>query len=154
MASSGQTSELQSLTALVKTLTNVQMKDILRSEFMPVSGVKTTLQLRIIDCKWRRFTIFLFDLRALLICTVFLTQISKECTRAVRWIATKTSKDSYALSPTGHFRLLPPPHTTISLPTALQNKHKLGNLRGQQCLLSLFQMVSFILRWTGKVRGR
>jgi hypothetical protein len=71
MASSGQASELQSLIALVKTLTNVQMKEILRSEFLPVSGVKTTLQLRIIDCGWRRFTIFLFCPRALLISHLF-----------------------------------------------------------------------------------
>ena len=43
--------ELQRLTNLVKTLTNVQMREILRSEGLAVSGVKLSLQLRIIDCE-------------------------------------------------------------------------------------------------------
>lgn len=50
MASSSQFSDLQSVIALVKTLTNAQLKDILRSEALAVSGVKVSLQLRIIDC--------------------------------------------------------------------------------------------------------
>ncbi|KAL4914287.1 PINIT domain-containing protein [Aspergillus aurantiobrunneus] len=46
---SGQTSELQSVIALIKTLTNAQLKDILRVEGLAVSGVKASLQIRIID---------------------------------------------------------------------------------------------------------
>ncbi|KAL1963197.1 hypothetical protein VTN77DRAFT_8630 [Rasamsonia byssochlamydoides] len=49
MTSTGQPAELQSVIALVKTLTNAQLKDILRSEGLTVSGVKLSLQLRIID---------------------------------------------------------------------------------------------------------
>ncbi|KAK9584074.1 E3 SUMO-protein ligase pli1 [Aspergillus fumigatus] len=49
MASAVQSSELQSIVALIKTLTNAQLKDILRSEGLAVSGVKASLQLRIID---------------------------------------------------------------------------------------------------------
>ncbi|OOF91069.1 hypothetical protein ASPCADRAFT_211338 [Aspergillus carbonarius ITEM 5010] len=49
MASVGQFSDTQSLVALVKTLTNAQLKDILRNEGLAVSGVKASLQLRIID---------------------------------------------------------------------------------------------------------
>lgn len=51
MASTGQLPDTQSLVALVKTLTNAQLKDILRNEGLAVSGVKASLQLRIIDCK-------------------------------------------------------------------------------------------------------
>lgn len=50
MASGNLPHELQSLNSLVKTLTNAQLKDILRSEGLAVSGVKTSLQLRIIEC--------------------------------------------------------------------------------------------------------
>lgn len=50
MASTRQFPDLQSVIALVKTLTNAQLKDILRSEALAVSGVKASLQLRIIDC--------------------------------------------------------------------------------------------------------
>ncbi|KAL2809021.1 PINIT domain-containing protein [Aspergillus granulosus] len=46
---SGQASELQSVIALIKTLTNVQLKEILRVEGLAVSGVKAALQMRIID---------------------------------------------------------------------------------------------------------
>jgi E3 SUMO-protein ligase PIAS1 len=46
---SGQTSELQSVIALVKTLTNAQLKDILRDEGLAVSGLKAALQVRIIN---------------------------------------------------------------------------------------------------------
>jgi E3 SUMO-protein ligase PIAS1 len=49
MASSGQSSELSHLVALIKTLTNPQLKDLLRNEGLAVSGVKISLQLRIID---------------------------------------------------------------------------------------------------------
>ncbi|KAI9923545.1 SUMO ligase siz1 [Aspergillus wentii] len=49
MASVGQPPEIQSVVALVKTLTNAQLKDILRSEGLAVSGLKASLQLRIID---------------------------------------------------------------------------------------------------------
>ncbi|RAK96428.1 uncharacterized protein BO80DRAFT_458967 [Aspergillus ibericus CBS 121593] len=49
MASAGQFSDTQNLVALVKTLTNAQLKDILRNEGLAVSGVKASLQLRIID---------------------------------------------------------------------------------------------------------
>lgn len=38
------------MVALVKTLTNAQLKDILRHEGLAVSGLKAALQLRIIDC--------------------------------------------------------------------------------------------------------
>lgn len=50
MASINRTHELHSLSSLIKTLTNAQLKDILRSEGLTVSGVKTALQLRIIEC--------------------------------------------------------------------------------------------------------
>ncbi|KAL2830637.1 transport protein particle component-domain-containing protein [Aspergillus pseudoustus] len=46
---SGQTSEMQSVIALIKTLTNMQLKEILRVEGLAVSGVKAALQMRIID---------------------------------------------------------------------------------------------------------
>ncbi|KAL4871963.1 hypothetical protein BDV12DRAFT_205454 [Aspergillus spectabilis] len=46
---SGRSSELQGVIALIKTLTNAQLKDILRTEGLAVSGVKASLQLRIID---------------------------------------------------------------------------------------------------------
>lgn len=52
MASPGQAPDFQSITALIKTLTNVQLKDILRNEGLTVSGVKVSLQLRIIDCQF------------------------------------------------------------------------------------------------------
>jgi E3 SUMO-protein ligase PIAS1 len=47
---SGQASELQSVIALIKTLTNAQLKEILRIERLAVSGVKAALQMRIIEC--------------------------------------------------------------------------------------------------------
>jgi E3 SUMO-protein ligase PIAS1 len=50
MASSGPPSEIPNLVALIKTLTNPQLKDLLRNEGLAVSGVKASLQLRIIDC--------------------------------------------------------------------------------------------------------
>jgi hypothetical protein len=50
MASGGQASDLQSVVALVKSLINSQLKTILRSEYLPVSGVKSILQTRIIEC--------------------------------------------------------------------------------------------------------
>ncbi|KAJ5884132.1 uncharacterized protein N7473_011018 [Penicillium subrubescens] len=49
MASSGQLSEIPHLVALIKTLTNANLKDLLRNEGLAVSGVKASLQLRIID---------------------------------------------------------------------------------------------------------
>ncbi|KAL1845996.1 E3 SUMO-protein ligase pli1 [Paecilomyces lecythidis] len=50
MASPGQVPpDFQSISALIKTMTNAQLKDILRSEGLAVSGVKVSLQLRIID---------------------------------------------------------------------------------------------------------
>lgn len=52
MATSGQVSEIPHLTALIKTLTNPQLKDLLRNEGLAVSGVKVSLQLRIIDCSF------------------------------------------------------------------------------------------------------
>lgn len=52
MASSGQSSEIAHLVALIKTLTNPQLKDLLRNEGLAVSGVKISLQLRIIDCSF------------------------------------------------------------------------------------------------------
>lgn len=52
MASSGQLSEIPHLVALIKTLTNPNLKDLLRNEGLAVSGVKASLQLRIIDCSY------------------------------------------------------------------------------------------------------
>lgn len=52
MASSGQSPGITHLVALIKTLTNPQLKDLLRSEGLAVSGVKSSLQLRIIDCSF------------------------------------------------------------------------------------------------------
>ncbi|QSS50314.1 MIZ zinc finger protein [Histoplasma capsulatum var. duboisii H88] len=50
MASTGQDmADLQRVIALVKSLLNAQLKDILRSEGLAVSGVKAILQERIID---------------------------------------------------------------------------------------------------------
>lgn len=43
--------DVSNLTMLIKSMTNVQMKDILRSEGLAVSGVKLSLQLRLIECK-------------------------------------------------------------------------------------------------------
>ncbi|OJJ43713.1 hypothetical protein ASPZODRAFT_135717 [Penicilliopsis zonata CBS 506.65] len=48
-SSTSQLPEVQSVVALVKTLTNAQLKDILRNEGLAVSGVKASLQLRIIE---------------------------------------------------------------------------------------------------------
>lgn len=52
MASPGSIQDLQSVVALIKTLINAQLKDILRSENLQVSGVKSSLQFRIIDRGW------------------------------------------------------------------------------------------------------
>ncbi|KAL4789900.1 PINIT domain-containing protein [Aspergillus venezuelensis] len=52
---SGQSSELQSVIALIKTLTNAQLKDILRFEGLAVSGVKAALQIRIIESLERHY---------------------------------------------------------------------------------------------------
>jgi E3 SUMO-protein ligase PIAS1 len=41
-------SDLPTLTAFIKTLTNPQLKDLLRYESLQVSGVKAALQFRII----------------------------------------------------------------------------------------------------------
>ncbi|PYH77757.1 Zn-finger transcription factor [Aspergillus uvarum CBS 121591] len=49
MASTGPFYDVQSTVALVKTLTNAQLKDILRNEGLAVSGVKASLQIRILD---------------------------------------------------------------------------------------------------------
>lgn len=49
MASLPNAPEIQSLSNLVKTLTNAQLKTILRSESLTVSGVKSALQFRIIE---------------------------------------------------------------------------------------------------------
>ncbi|RAH42998.1 Zn-finger transcription factor [Aspergillus brunneoviolaceus CBS 621.78] len=49
MASTSPFYDLQSTVALVKTLTNAQLKDILRNEGLAVSGVKASLQIRILD---------------------------------------------------------------------------------------------------------
>ncbi|PYH48299.1 uncharacterized protein BP01DRAFT_371857 [Aspergillus saccharolyticus JOP 1030-1] len=49
MASTALFHDIQSTVALVKTLTNAQLKDILRNEGLAVSGVKASLQIRIID---------------------------------------------------------------------------------------------------------
>jgi hypothetical protein len=58
MASSGQSSEIAHLVALIKTLTNPQLKDLLRNEGLAVSGVKISLQLRIIDCSFLPLALF------------------------------------------------------------------------------------------------
>ncbi|KKZ64984.1 hypothetical protein EMCG_09110 [[Emmonsia] crescens] len=56
MASTGQdTADLQRVIALVKSLLNAQLKDILRSENLAVSGVKAVLQDRIIERLERLF---------------------------------------------------------------------------------------------------
>ncbi|KAJ5752344.1 transcriptional regulator family: Zinc finger MIZ-type [Penicillium odoratum] len=46
---SGQSAELPNLVNLIKTLTLPQLKDLLRNEGLPVSGLKAAVQLRIID---------------------------------------------------------------------------------------------------------
>lgn len=50
MASSSLAPEISSLVPLIKTLTNQHLRDLCRSESLAVSGVKATLQLRLIDC--------------------------------------------------------------------------------------------------------
>ncbi|KAJ5715043.1 uncharacterized protein N7483_012224 [Penicillium malachiteum] len=47
---SGESSELPRLVTIIKTLTIPQLKDLLRNEGLPVSGLKAALQVRIIDC--------------------------------------------------------------------------------------------------------
>lgn len=51
MASADQQSDLPAMVALVKTMTNPQLKAILKNESLAVSGVKATLQIRIISRK-------------------------------------------------------------------------------------------------------
>ena len=63
MASTGHPSEIQSAVALVKTLTNAQLKDVLKTERLPVSGVKVTLQIRIIERSSCPFWFFYFCCR-------------------------------------------------------------------------------------------
>lgn len=43
--------QVRAMTAEVKTLVNARLKDILREEGLPVSGVKSELQIRIIARK-------------------------------------------------------------------------------------------------------
>lgn len=50
MASLAQAPEVQRLCNMVKTMTNAQLKNVLRGERLMVSGVKTALQIRIIEC--------------------------------------------------------------------------------------------------------
>ncbi|OGE56333.1 hypothetical protein PENARI_c003G08963 [Penicillium arizonense] len=49
MATPGHSTDVPTLVALIKTLTNPSLKDLLRSESLQVSGVKIALQLRIIQ---------------------------------------------------------------------------------------------------------
>ncbi|KAJ5545348.1 transcriptional regulator family: Zinc finger MIZ-type [Penicillium sp. DV-2018c] len=49
MATSSLSSEVTTLIAFIKTLTNTQLKDLLRYEGLQVSGLKATLQFRIIQ---------------------------------------------------------------------------------------------------------
>ncbi|KAJ5476008.1 transcriptional regulator family: Zinc fingerMIZ-type [Penicillium sp. IBT 31633x] len=49
MSTTSLSSEVTTLTAFIKTLTNPQLKDLLRYESLPVSGLKATLQFRIIQ---------------------------------------------------------------------------------------------------------
>ncbi|KAJ5753835.1 uncharacterized protein N7511_007988 [Penicillium nucicola] len=49
MATPGHSTDVPTLVALIKTLTNPALKDLLRSENLQVSGVKIALQLRIIQ---------------------------------------------------------------------------------------------------------
>lgn len=65
MASSGQLSEIPHLVALIKTLTNPNLKDLLRNEGLAVSGVKASLQLRIIDCSYLFVSLGFFPLPVL-----------------------------------------------------------------------------------------
>lgn len=46
-------SDIQSVISLVKSLLNSQLKQILREEGLHVSGVKSALQERVIDCSSR-----------------------------------------------------------------------------------------------------
>ncbi|KAJ5675889.1 hypothetical protein N7462_008786 [Penicillium macrosclerotiorum] len=65
MTSSGQRSEIPQLVALIKTLTNPQLKDLLRNEGLAVSGVKASLQLRIISFSGQALTFLIIDLERL-----------------------------------------------------------------------------------------
>ncbi|KAJ5779035.1 transcriptional regulator family: Zinc finger MIZ-type [Penicillium paradoxum] len=49
MSTTNISSEVTTLIAFIKTLTNPQLKDLLRYESLPVSGLKATLQFRIIE---------------------------------------------------------------------------------------------------------
>lgn len=61
MASTGQDpADLLNAIARIKTLTNAQLKDILRNEGLPVSGVKISLQTRIITCSFLQIFNFFF----------------------------------------------------------------------------------------------
>lgn len=42
---------MSNVVMIIKTMTNAQMKEALRSEGLAVSGVKISLQLRLIECE-------------------------------------------------------------------------------------------------------
>ena len=44
--------DIQSLTAKVKTLINAHLKVILKNEGLPMSGVKSAMQERVISRRW------------------------------------------------------------------------------------------------------
>ncbi|GAD99330.1 MIZ zinc finger protein [Paecilomyces variotii No. 5] len=100
MASPGQAPpDLQSINALIKTLTNAQLKDILRSEGLTVSGVKVSLQLRIIDYIERLYKGGHIDRYNLLKKFIYAT-------------AQRSMPSSPSLSPSAH------PHTSSTLQAA------------------------------------
>jgi E3 SUMO-protein ligase PIAS1 len=51
---------MSDLVTLIKTMTNAQMKEALRSEGLAVSGVKISLQLRLIECEDHPFSLVAF----------------------------------------------------------------------------------------------
>lgn len=60
MASAGPPLDIQIVIAKVKTLINAQLKNILKRENLPVSGVKSAMQTRIIERMWTNSSFFSF----------------------------------------------------------------------------------------------
>jgi hypothetical protein len=52
MASGAMSPQRHTLIAHVKTLINQDLREICRQEGLPVSGIKSQLQTRVIDCKF------------------------------------------------------------------------------------------------------
>ncbi|EPS26074.1 hypothetical protein PDE_01010 [Penicillium oxalicum 114-2] len=102
MASAGPMPEMQNLVAHIKTLTVPQLKELLRFEGLAVSGVKASLQLRIID---------------------YLERLANSDGNGARYDALKTRIHQIAIPGASSFQSsspgyhLPPPPTASSTPS-------------------------------------